>query len=365
MLDAFSIRNFKACKEVDIPLAPLTVLTGLNSSGKSSVLQSLALIRQTYDRSLITGLTLNGDWTSLGTAQDVLYEDAESEEITIAFLERGARYEWTCTCPKDAYVLPLQKSPERPADFLHGPFQYLSADRITPATTYPNAPQHVRDAGELGSAGQYTADFLARNRSVEVAPLRRFSGSKSAPTPGLFDQTSAWLQCLSPGVTLDVEQLQGTDDVRLLYRYGGRRRNVKSRDYRPTNVGFGLTYVLPIVVAALASKSSAVVLMENPEAHLHPQGQVALATLLAQCTRDRIQVILETHSDHLLNGVRLAVKRGIVQPEAVAIHYFSRSVATGEVKVQSPVVQSNGRLSFWPEGFFDQWDKSLDELLGD
>jgi predicted ATPase len=104
-------------------------------------------------------------------------------------------------------------------------------------------------------------------------------------------------------------------------------------------------------------------LLENPEAHLHPQGQVALGELLALAASDGVQIVVETHSDHLLNGVRLAVKREKIRCIDTAIHFFSRSVDTGDSTVQSPVVMSNGRLSNWPDGFFDQWDKSLEALV--
>jgi predicted ATPase len=96
---------------------------------------------------------------------------------------------------------------------------------------------------------------------------------------------------------------------------------------------------------------------------LHPQGQAALGELMARCASDGAQIIAETHSDHLLNGVRLAVKRRLIKSSDVVLHYFSRSIETGEASVQSPAVLDSGRLSNWPGGFFDQWDKDVDALL--
>ncbi|MEO8008061.1 MAG: DUF3696 domain-containing protein [Betaproteobacteria bacterium] len=365
MLETLELQNLKSCKQLRVRLAPLVVLSGLNSSGKSSVLQSIALIRQSYSRPPGSGgLTLNGEWTSLGAGKDVLSENADSEEVGISFVEDGKPYQWQCKCSPDVNVLPFSREPRVLPLFLQHPFQYLRADRITPATMYPSAPQHIRDAGELGVGGEYTVDFLARNRALEVPVARRVKQNISAiRTTTLFDQAAAWLQHLSPGVLFGVEQLGGTDVVRLSFRYSGKRRDVTSTEYRPTNVGFGLTYSLPILVACLSTKPGGVLLLENPEAHLHPRGQSAMGTLLAQCSSDNVQIIVETHSDHLLNGVRLAVKHGIVKPDAVVLHYFSRQLDTGDATVQSPTIQSNGRLSFWPEGFFDQWEKTLDELL--
>jgi predicted ATPase len=81
------------------------------------------------------------------------------------------------------------------------------------------------------------------------------------------------------------------------------------------------------------------------------------------CCADDVQVIVETHSDHLLNGVRVAVKQGAISADDVALHYFERDVRTGESHIESPRVLPDGQLDSWPEGFFDQWDKSLDALL--
>jgi predicted ATPase len=118
-------------------------------------------------------------------------------------------------------------------------------------------------------------------------------------------------------------------------------------------------------VACLSAKAGALLLLENPEAHLHPRGQSALGLLLALCASDGVQVIVETHSDHLLNGIRLAAKRKDIMARDVAVHFFSRSVETGVSTCESPVLLDNGRFSDWPAGFFDEWGNALDELLED
>ena len=136
-----------------------------------------------------------------------------------------------------------------------------------------------------------------------------------------------------------------------------------SNPYRPTNVGFGLTYSLPIIVACLSTSEGACILLENPEAHIHPQGQVALGRLMSLTAATGVQVIVETHSDHILNGIRVAVKEGVLRPDQATVHFFKRDHDTGTAEVDTPRINPQGRLSFWPDGFFDQWDKSLDALL--
>src|SRR5260370_36481781 len=110
---------------------------------------------------------------------------------------------------------------------------------------------------------------------------------------------------------------------------------VASSEYGPTSVGFGITYALPIVVAVLSAHPGSLVIIENPEAHLHPRGQVKMGELLCQASAAGIQILIETHSDHVLNGIRLAVQARKNAPANVAL-YHSRGELGG--KSPSPTV---------------------------
>ncbi len=184
-----------------------------------------------------------------------------------------------------------------------------------------------------------------------------------AATPKLYDQISGWLQHLSPGVRLDAERIRQTDLVTLGFSYNSTQLAQDSERRRPTNVGFGLTYCLPIVTACLSAPPGALLLLENPEAHLHPRGQAALGTLLAKCAADGVQILVETHSDHVLNGIRLAVKHQTIANTDVSLCHFVRDTDTGDSYIQNPMILPDGELSSWPEGFFDEWEISLEELL--
>ena len=94
---------------------------------------------------------------------------------------------------------------------------------------------------------------------------------------------------------------------------------------------------------------------------LSPQGQTRLAELAARAAVAGVQVFAETHSDHFLDGVRLAIHDGLIAPDDVAIHYFERD--GGRASVSSPTVDADGRLSQWPAGFFDQHEENLARLL--
>lgn len=375
MLKHIHLENFKASRDVDIRLAPLTVLSGLNSSGKSTLLQALAILRQSYaPDGHASGLHLSGELLQLGQCRDVLSQDAEGDAITISVVEEGSDYRWVSRGELDYNELPFDVAPPALPKFITSPyFQFLQANRIIPQTLYPQASHQARATGFLGPRGEFTVGFLTtaqenRVATNRLAPKTGFGVTddlfqRVAPTEGLLDQVAGWLQQLSPGVRLDATALKGTDEVLLQFRYMGRAREAGSDSYRPTNVGFGLTYNLPILVACLAAPAGALLLLENPEAHLHPRGQAALGELISRCANDGVQVIVETHSDHLLNGIRLAVKRKLINKADVILHFFQRSIETGEAFVQTPTIFDNGRLSNWPEGFFDQWDKDVDALL--
>lgn len=375
MLKRIHLENFKASKDVDVRLAPLTVLSGVTSSGKSTLLQAIAILRQSHSLDgHPKGLRLTGELLQLGQCRDVLNEDALGDAITISVVEDDSTYRWVSRGEFDYNELPFETEPPSLPTFITSPnFQFLQANRIVPQTLYPQASHQARATGFLGPHGEYTVGFLTTARDNRVPPARMAPKTafgvpadlfdKVAPTDGLLDQVAGWLQHLSPGVRLDTTALKATDEVLLQFRYMGRSKDVGSDSYRPTNVGFGLTYSLPIIVACLAAPRDALLLLENPEAHLHPRGQSTLGELIARCVNDGVQVIVETHSDHLLNGIRLAVKRKLLNSSDVALHFFERSIETGEAFVRTPALFENGRLSNWPEGFFDQWDKDVEALL--
>ena len=93
-----------------------------------------------------------------------------------------------------------------------------------------------------------------------------------------------------------------------------------------------------------------------------------MGELIARAAQGGVQVIVETHSDHILNGIRLCAKHNLIDSDMVRLYYFSRKKADTEEYssvpvIDNPVLYKDGRLSFWPEGFFDEWDRAIDELF--
>lgn len=391
MIDRLTLTNFKAFRHTEIPLGPLTLLTGLNSSGKSTVLQALALLQQSHwsldlpsavahfvhgiEDAQEGGFLLNGELVGLGTGQDVLHEDFTGDEprITLAVSEGPNRYSWTVgyeaeqnLLPTHSLALPLTEegpyAPEgsaatEPAYFNEN-FQYLHADRITPAERYPRDHQVAIGRRFLGVRGEHTVNFLRHNARDEVpeGPLRHPRTASAL----LLDQAAAWMGELCPGVNLEAAPIEGTDTVRLSYGFGDALTATRRR--RPTNVGFGLTYALPIVVACLTAQPGGLILLENPEAHLHPHGQTRMAQLAAAAAAHGAQLVVETHSDHVLNGMRLAVKQGLLAADQAVVHFFRSTDGSG-AEVITPRVDADGLLDQWPAGFFDELENTLDQLL--
>ncbi len=375
MLDSLRLENFKSFKEQTIPLRPLTLLAGLNGMGKSTVLQSLLVLRQSYQQDILkkdaaqtAGLVLNGELTALGTGQDVLFSEAEKDEIGITIMFDGlGETSWRFAYDSDTDVLNHLQTQETlsiyETSLFTNEFHYLQAERLGPRTAFVMSDFMVREQRQMGTRGEFATHFLHTYRDSAVSKLLRHPDQNAA---ALIDQVVAWMREVSPGTLLRLDRYAEMDMMRLSFGFERPDTVGDVRYFRATNVGFGLTYTLPIVVALLASQPGSLILLENPEAHLHPRGQSQMGDLIARAASFGIQVILETHSDHILNGIRVAVNRGTIDPERVALHFFQRPKDDSEskgIEIVTPRLNNTGRLDFWPENFFDEWDRSLDELL--
>lgn len=371
IVDAIALANFKAFQEIEVPLGALTLLSGLNGSGKSSVVQALGLLRQSLDEGILRSgeIALNGELVEIGTGRDVRFQGFAASTITIGLVcgsgGEAQLHEWVAEAPNEADVLTCLRRPDEGAyDFnvFRQGFQLLRADRIVPALTFPKSHHAVGTDRFLGARGEFTAHFLLKfGEEKEVDMAQRHPSSTDSPS--LLSQVNAWMQEFSPGVRVEPQAVPMTDLVRLAFSYRGSGA-AYSEPMRPTNVGFGLTHALPVVTACLAASPGSLVVIENPEAQLHPRGQAAMGRLLAITASRGVQVVVESHSDHVLNGIRIAAKIDGIAADAVRLHFFQRG-NSGVAERESPELRPDGRLSFWPRDFFDQWERSLDTLLDD
>jgi predicted ATPase len=375
MYNELQLIHFKAFRHLDIELRPLTLLSGLNGMGKSSTLQALLLLRQSYlgrDANVESDnrlqLILNGDLINLGTGRDVFIDRNDylpsQSELTIllnhATQGQGAwRYEYDLGTADVLTPLSVPSSEANPhiyhtALFGDKQFHYLKAERIGPRTTMPMSDYMVSQRNQIGAGGEYAPHFLSAWESKPVHPALHHPNENAH---SLRAQVTAWMGEISPGTQIDLRPHADMDLMNIRYGFAG------TPTFRATNVGFGISYTLPVLIALLASEPGALVLLENPEAHLHPRGQSQMGQLMARAAQAGVQVILETHSDHIMNGIRVATKNKLIQPDEVAFHFFQKAENGLDVVVDTPELDEEGRLDYWPKQFFDEWKNSLDELL--
>ena len=372
MLTSIELANFKCFENLKLACKSLNLLTGVNGTGKSSVFQILLLLRQSVEtRELLDGrLVISGSRIQLGTGADVLFENASSDVIGVGlktdnsiFGEWYAEFEYSRTADQLQWRIADVNEPYElinEAQFtppFGGNLVYIDAERVGPRKIYPVSDVMARNM-DFGPRGEFAWSYLESHQDDLLAPddSRRGDGSSRR----LIDVVNLWLKDVCPDSQIQIQSIPDADAVIAGFSFESAG-DVATRRFRATNVGFGLSYALPVIVALLMPKDT-LCLIENPEAHLHPRGQTRLAELAVRAARTGLQVFVETHSDHFIDGARIAVREGLIAPGDVAINYFERE--DNRAIVTSPLVDSYGRLSQWPEGFFDQHGENLIKLLG-
>lgn len=393
MIDFLQVKNFKSLHNVGIKLAPLNLLMGLNSMGKSSLIQVLLLLRQSYYLSNhkiyeVNGksqnetenkeeygarfltLILNGNLISLGNAKDVFYQNAEPDDDIFIFFtttkETSIKLSYWYVQDRDFLQLKSsetvlsQKESFNEIPLFSDSFYFLTAEHIGPAKTYSTNNKYEK-INTLGNRGEFAPYYLARkgNRSDVVNEALIHPKAKSSI---LAHQLDAWLSEISPGTKLTVEELQGLDSIKMNFKF--ETKNSYSELYAPINVGFGLPYVLPLILSLLTAKKGSLVLIENPESHLHPRGQSKLGELIALAAQSGVQIFCETHSDHIINGVRVAVKEKKLLNDNAALFYFDKSTENPLDTVITPIqLDKNGELDLYPSGLLDEWGNLMSKLF--
>jgi predicted ATPase len=361
MLKSIALNNFKCLSDCDIPLKNVTILAGQNSAGKSTAIQSLLLLRQSYDKfHALDKVITSGELIRLGKSNDIFNEYAIRKEIGIEIR--------TCAENVISVIIPyvadnnllstnvVVNSEMESFNVFRESFEYIAADRIVPQDIYSS----INYSGNLGIHGEKVFSYLSSDKGNK--PVSGDICVENVPE-GLYYQTNYWINKLFHGFNFNIQEILEADSISL--RYQEKDISYSSNEYRPINVGFGITYALPVVVALLKAKSDDLVIIENPECHLHPKAQRQIGELIAKVGNSGAQVILETHSDHILNGIRIAAKNKIIPADKTQILFFDREYVSESfnTNVYAPNIMEDGSLDYWPEGFFDEWDNALTELI--
>jgi predicted ATPase len=378
MIKEIELNNFK-CFQRSKPFSfsKLNLLTGINGRGKSSLLQSILVLSQSAWRNNdLKKLIINDELVSLGNYDDIKNsETPRSENIHLNFKfdspfidEIKLQYNenpdeaLVANCEvievfsqgKSIRVEPQKKQNDDAIQLFAEIIKrthFVSADRLGPVKYVDkfNLPEFVH----VGPKGEHTINILANSIKLSNVNDILYLGSDAK---SVIQQTIEWMSYILDGAKIDIGGKGKESSV--LYMLLNNKSN--SYSYKPANVGFGYSYILPLIVTGLIAKPGEIIIIENPEAHLHPRAQSKIAEYFSRVASCGIQVFIESHSEHILNGLRVsALDPSIkINYDELAIHYFSESFDAVNLKMDS-----KGKIPNWPYGFFDQQELDLAEIF--
>lgn len=372
-MEKLIIKNFKCFRDIEIPVNHLTVFAGANGNGKSTAIQALLYLRRTiehcakwndkiytYQQSNGLNVELNGAYClALGNSNQVLTIDSKNDFILLGLCENDKKFHVKYQIQNDELFLTpseVQNQRNEESSLFAREFYYLNAERIG-----PRIKQSIQfyDFPNTGFQGERTAQLLGYtdfNYSFKVENKRKFEEENS---PRLLQQVNAWLSYLMPEVTVSASYDINTLSAQIRVN----NRFTKNNTVIAPNMGFGISYVLPILVTGLIAKEGCFMIVENPEAHLHPSAQSKIGRFLAMVANAGVKVIVETHSDHVINGIQITSAKQEINPETVTVNFFNQTEKSNQPELESISISSKGELSLWPRGFFDQTQIDFAELF--
>jgi hypothetical protein len=410
------VAGFKSIvREQALEIRPLTILAGANSSGKSSVMQPLLLLKQTVEAAFDPGpLLLNGPNIRFTKANQLLSRTHSSKAVDSfrigVRLTSGDAFETTFQRQrKNGFRVLQMEVTQRPEKFVLRP-------HMTENEILETGASLDRDRGKghwevqsdrcflvrawvptrRDSPALYAGGFLPFVQHGIIPGLIHLPGLRGTPErtypvaavarnwfPGTFEQYTAsvihrWtdernteklrllnrsLRLLSLTERVSTRRLNDTEIEVLVGRLPRRSPDGKSDRVSIADVGIGVSQALPVLTALLAAWPTQLVYLEQPEVHLHPRAQVALARVLADAAERGVRVIAETHSSLLLLGIQSLVARGELARDKVGLHWFVRSRKTGATSIKSAELDEAGRFGNWPEDFDEVSLKAQSEYM--
>lgn len=330
MINRVCIDNYKCISHEDLEIKPLTIVTGLNSTGKSTLLQSILLIEQSVGKYDV-GLSANYDV--------IKCRYSDQNEISIRTGWDNNRNKGLIVTRNDIKVSIIP--PEIGVSYENGLY-YLSANRI-------GAEDFVRlmQSHTIGSRGENVFSTFEQEKSNPVDErLRKYKESFT-----LQHQVDYWLSyILGISYRLSTEKIN-EENLNVKYESDGLQ------NISPKNLGAGVSYLVKVLIMCLRAKQGDVLLIENPEIHLHPSAQAKLGEFFAYIANAGIQVMIETHCEHLINRIQYAIYKKEIAFDSVLLLYKS---AINDSFERIPF-NSDGKYAVdFPDGFFDA---TLDELM--
>lgn len=367
----YKISGFKCFTDKSFELRNITLLTGSNGTGKSSFIQALLLLRSAIEKNCAdsnsndfinkiwknTSISLNGPFLlNLGSVYDIFNESEKaSNKVRLELGEEVFCIDFPSEDePDDRCNVYLETILQNNDTFWRKQkFYYLHTERLGPRlgvdsifTEFPHCYYRGENTGEILS--KYGVSLKISDDRVNPS-IRSFN---------LEDQVDAWLSFICPGtIGVKVKQ-QDLNRYQISMRSSAAKKNILA-----PNIGFGISYSLPIIVNGLIAEKDSVFIVENPEAHLHPKGQSNMGFFLGMVAAAGVRVIVETHSEHIVNGIRKAsLHENSLQPENIGIYFFEDFV-TNENQTREIIINKSGDLTSFPKDFFDQVGQDMAELF--
>ena len=343
MLKSILINGYKCLDQCELSLAPLTLLAGPNSSGKSTILQAILLVfsgikqkNQPYLKEVVK---------PFDRFEDVYCRYSNAHEIQIAIEAENVR----CTLIMNRDLMKTSKSSAAIIPAYEESLFYLSAGR--------SGPEEISELNKeirMGQYGQFALGYLEerKDKPVEKALIRSEAHAKT-----LKAQLAWWLSFIVGAETEARTEKVTSSSVKTTFNSEG------IENISPLNTGAGSSFLLKLLVMCLTAKPGDLLLIENPEIHLHPGAQSRLGSLLAFLAAKGIQVVAETHCEHLINRVRYEIyKKQLATTDAI-IHYKPGAQEPFEtlfINERGHFCDHDKKETPFPGGFFDS---TLAELL--
>lgn len=374
MIRSLTIENFKAFDKMpEMKLSRMSLLTGINGRGKSSFLQVLLLLSQSVRKqNSLQYLLTNGDWADLGNFSGIINISCDV---------------------KAPVVLQFKTDSEKDNDFRLS-YKYNPEKELGELVS-----MIVNQRETFSEFSGYNDDAMQKEDAIVSVPL--FSGYTGLMNLKQLYYISAERICAQNEETedrlTDAYRLdrQGRNILNVIYRQGdefqkkiekclssifeGATFRITKEDnalhlymdssdngnhFLPVNVGYGYGYVLSLLTAGLLAQKNEIIIVENPEAHLHPSAQAALMRFfISEVMSKNVQIIMETHSDHIVNASLIAVRKENIQNEDLEILFFSRNEEK-KISVQNLEITKKGRIKNPPVKFCDQYAMDMHDLMG-
>lgn len=366
MIESIHIQNFKSIENQVFDFKPLTILTGTNSCGKSSIIQAILLYSHYAARreEKYKANSLKKYIDNLGNIKSLvsLVQKTNEREKTFIRPTIDGYNESFLSFGIHTDIIGLIETKKEKMLIFEENLYYISANRIG----QENLPQS-NEYEKCGINGEYIFGFYEDNKNVRLQNEKLIFKDKIKngiePTAeSLSAQVSFWLnRILDLNLIPRTEKIDNTK-VKLMYK----NSDLHNFDITPFNLGAGVSYLAKILILGLSLKERDILIVENPEVHLHPNAIANLAEFFAFLAKGGIQVILETHSEHIINKMRYFVFKNQLSINDVQIYYrekFDKEFITMRINKDGRYVDNNDKVINFPSGFFDSVLKNLLEMF--